>query len=466
MVVQHNMTASNASRMLNLTNSSIGATQEELSSGYKINRSSDDAAGLSISEKMRKQIRGLDRASTNIQDGISLVQVADGALTETHDMLQRMNELCVQAANGTNSETDRKDIQYEISQLRSEIDRIAKTTNFNGDIYPLNADTNIKDIDFVDAVSDNSPIQYQDVVVTNDKTGPAYINGKLVNPGEKITLKDVAFFDYNNGNFKNIGWNAVMGNSSGSAGILYRNDSVNLSTINLSNNYDDNGILTSSTVITVKDRIFTDTNGYKFLITFDDLTDVSDLLYTSSRTYFSTIGLTMQTSGYKDDSDFAALEKELGISFDLNMYYTQKEINFTHIDGRQNDKLFLQTTNEANEGVTVQGVNATAKTLGVDTLDITTEAKATAAIDTVGEAIKRVSGMRSYFGAVQNRLEHSVKNVDNVVENTQAAESRIRDTDMADAMVRFSKDNILMQAGQSMLAQANTDQQSVMSLLQ
>ena len=118
MVVQHNTSASNASRMLNFTNSSIGKISEELSSGYKINRSADDAAGLSISEKMRKQIRGLDRASTNIEDGISLVQVADGALTETHDMLQRINELCVQSANGTNSESDRKDIQHEINQLK------------------------------------------------------------------------------------------------------------------------------------------------------------------------------------------------------------------------------------------------------------------------------------------------------------------------------------------------------------
>ena len=146
MVVQHNLAASNASRVLNITHSSIGKTQEELSSGYRINRSADDAAGLSISEKMRKQIRGLDRASTNIQDGISLVQVADGALTETHSMLQRMNELCVQSANGTNSDSDRKDIQYEINQLRDEIDRIAKTTSFNGNIYPLNADTSIKEI--------------------------------------------------------------------------------------------------------------------------------------------------------------------------------------------------------------------------------------------------------------------------------------------------------------------------------
>ena len=144
----------------------------------------------------------------------------------------------------------------------------------------------------------------------------------------------------------------------------------------------------------------------------------------------------------------------------------EKTIAFTHLDGANNDKLFIQSTNETNEGVSLQGVNATAKALGIDKLDITTEETATAAIDVVADAINKVSNMRSYFGAVQNRLEHSVKNVDNVVENTTAAESRIRDTDMADAMVRYSKDNILQQAGQSMLAQANTSMEAVLSLLQ
>ncbi len=463
MVVQHNMTASNASRMLNLTNSSIGATQEELSSGYKINRSSDDAAGLSISEKMRKQIRGLDRASTNIQDGISLVQVADGALTETHDMLQRMNELCVQAANGTNSETDRKDIQYEISQLRSEIDRIAKTTNFNGDIYPLNADATIKEIGSVEEISLPDIYSFKDVKLTNDYNRDIYVNGVTVASGETITVKDVLFapyFHYGYGSYRRTGFATTMefresgwshyGGGIGSFAVPYTELNIsNISDISLDGQPDNISMYVSI--------------GTKASLKVDENNNIYENDYAWNDTFYLTDNGRIQVYPNKTKEEIV---EEYGLKLIEYTTVSYPSISFTHIDGRQNDKLFLQTTNEANEGVTVQGVNATAKALGVDTLDITTEAKATAAIDTVGEAIKRVSGMRSYFGAVQNRLEHSVKNVDNVVENTQAAESRIRDTDMADAMVRFSKDNILMQAGQSMLAQANTDQQSVMSLLQ
>jgi len=460
MVVQHNMTASNASRMLNLTNSSIGATQEELSSGYKINRSSDDAAGLSISEKMRKQIRGLDRASTNIQDGISLVQVADGALTETHDMLQRMNELCVQAANGTNSETDRKDIQYEISQLRSEIDRIAKTTNFNGDIYPLNADTTIKEIGSVEEISLPDIYSFKDVKLTNDYNRDIYVNGVTVAGGETITVKDALFAPYfYNGSVTGTGFaTTIQFNESGSSsGGGIGSFAVPYTELNISNISDIN-------LDGQPDNIYMYVSiGTKASLKVDENNNIYENDYAWNDTFYLTDKGRIWVNFIENKEEIA---EQYGLKLIEYTTVSYPSISFTHIDGRQNDKLFLQTTNEANEGVTVQGVNATAKALGVDTLDITTEAKATAAIDTVGEAIKRVSEMRSYFGAVQNRLEHSVKNVDNVVENTQAAESRIRDTDMADAMVRFSKDNILMQAGQSMLAQANTDQQSVMSLLQ
>ncbi|MCR5581657.1 MAG: hypothetical protein K6F66_08745 [Pseudobutyrivibrio sp.] len=161
----------------------------------------------------------------------------------------------------------------------------------------------------------------------------------------------------------------------------------------------------------------------------------------------------------------AEVEEEYDLKFIEYTTTSYPSISFTHIDGKGRDRLFLQTTNEANHGVTVQGVNATAKALGIDLLDITTEDTATAGIDIVGEAIKRVSNMRSYFGAVQNRLEHAVRNTDNVVENTTAAESRIRDTDMAAEMVKYSKDSILAQAGQAMMSQANTSTESVLSLL-
>ncbi len=270
MVVQHNMQAANANRMLGITVNSQSKSTEKLSSGYKINRAADDAAGLAISEKMRSQIRGLDRASTNAQDGVSVVQTAEGALNEVHSMLQRMNELATQAANDTNTSKDRGQIQLEIDQLTSEIDRVQSTTQFN-----------------------------------------------------TMNLLDGSF----------TGKNLQVGSLSGQA-------------------------------------------------------------------------------------------IELNIS------------------------------------------NMGAASLGVSGLCVGSFASAGGAMKSIQAAIDTVSTQRATLGAVQNRLEHTIANLDNVSENTQAAESRIRDTDMAKEMVQWSKNNILQQAGQSMLAQANQSNQGVLSLLQ
>ena len=268
MVVQHNMQAANANRMLNITTNAQSKSTEKLSSGYRINRAADDAAGLSISEKMRKQIRGLNQASTNAQDGVSAVQTAEGALNEVHSMLQRMNELAVQAANGTNSSKDIGAISDEVTALKKEIDRIADTTDFNGK--------------------------------------------------KMLSGSSVGVF---------VGYTTASQNT------------INISGVNL------------------KDKV----------------------------------------------SNIVAFTK-----------------------------------------------SSEAKTL----------------IGTVSTAIEEISKFRSDFGAVQNRLEHTIDNLDNVVENVTSAESRIRDTDMADEMVKYSKNNILQQAGQSMLAQANQSTQGVLSLLQ
>ena len=270
MVVQHNMTAANANRMLGVTTSSQAKATEKLSSGYKINRAADDAAGLTISEKMRSQIRGLTQASKNSQDGISCVQTAEGALNEVEDMLQRMNELAVKAKNGTNTSVDRNAIQSEVNQLKNEIDRVQSSTQFNNQ---------------------------------NLLTG-----------------------EFSSG--KNLQVGANSGNT---------------------------------------------------------------------------------------------------IQFKIN--------------------------------------KMDASSIGIGSIAVTDEASAGSAIDSIKNAIASVSAQRSDLGAVQNRLEHTIKNLDNVVENTTAAESAIRDTDMASAMVEYSKNNILAQAGQSMLAQANQSNQGVLSLL-
>lgn len=275
MVVQHNLTAANTNRQLGITTNGLQKSTEKLSSGYKINRAADDAAGLSISEKMRNQIRGLNKASDNAQDGISLVQTAEGALNEVHSMLQRMSELAVQAANGTNATTDRTALNDEVQQLKTEIQRVGSTTQFN-----------------------------------------------------KMNILDGGF----------------------SAGT----------------------------------------------------------------------------------------------------------------------KKALQVGANANQTISI-AISALKSVVGsslIEALKISTATNAQSAITTVQSSIEKLSTLRSKLGAVQNRLEHTVANLDNISENTQSAESRIRDTDMAEEMVQYSKNNILQQAGQSMLAQANQANQGVLSLLQ
>ena len=269
MVVQHNLSAMNTSRQLNGVTSSLSKSTEKLSSGYRINRAGDDAAGLSISEKMRSQIRGLNKASDNAQDGISLIQVAEGALNETHSILQRMNELATQAANDTNTSSDRKAIQQEVDQLTSEIDRIRSTTQFN-------------------------------------------------------------------------------------------------------------------------------------------------------------------TQNLLDGS------------------FSKKNLQIGSLSGQ-------------SISISVSNMNATS--LGVNGLKVSSFSGAGEAMSKIQVAIDKVSTQRSKLGALQNRLEHTINNLDTTSENTQSAESRIRDTDMADEMVQYSKNNILSQAGQSMLAQANQANQGVLSLL-
>ena len=297
MVVQHNLTAMNSNRMLGITTGQQAKSTEKLSSGYKINRAADDAAGLAISEKMRRQIRGLTQASANAQDGISCVQTAEGALTEVHDMLQRMNELAVKAANGTQTSTDRAYINQEVQALVSEIDRVASTTTFN----------------------------------------------------EKMLL---------DGSFSKVG-------------LQVGAESNQLITLNV-----------------------------------------------SAMNAFG-LGLTSTSQGAVDQTKIQTQMGKDGVKV-------------------------------ATKSITVGGTDGT---------------NAQKAITMIKAALKQVSKQRSDLGAVQNRLEHTIKNLDNVVENTTSAESAIRDTDMASEMVKFSNNNILAQAGQSMLAQANQSNQGVLSLL-
>ena len=413
MVVQHNMQAANANRMLNVTTSAQSKSTEKLSSGYKINRAADDAAGLTISEKMRKQIKGLDRASTNAQDGVSAVQTAEGALTEVHSMLQRMNELAVQSANGTNSSTDRKAIQDEVDQLATEIDRVSETTKFN-ETYLLKGDSktstkaNFMKSDYTlpaELASEGS--------TTKDITTSEQLK-KALEAGKKV-YTDV--------------YSATAADNKQSATTLAKKGKDYAYVTKL---YDEKGNVVSADEIA---------NGKKA-----DGTDLSNAkFYTSD-------------AGVKGQANNSNIE--------LDLTKAQGFIDGKDVNGTLSFNLHVGADSDTNNKISVNIDSMSATGIGVKDLKVNTEDDATAAIDRISEAISKVSSQRSSLGAVQNRLEHTINNLDNVSENTTSAESRIRDTDMAKEMVNYSKNNILAQAGQSMLAQANQSNQGVLSLLQ
>ena len=466
MVVQHNMQAMNANRMLNITTGAQSKSTEKLSSGYRINRAADDAAGLTISEKMRKQIRGLDQASTNAQDGVSSVQIAEGALTEVHSMLQRMNELAVQAANGTNSkESDRQAIQDEIDQLTTEIDRVAETTKFN-EIYLLKGDNastkNVymkgHDAGLKGALTDSakSATFVMDTLKAGDKykiAGKEYTIGSskteittainaFATADNEITIDGISYTykDANGG--KAAGWYKDGDQTNGTAIVVAdtvkggSKASVNGKDYTAMTDQDANDIDDDdSSVITAaeaKKKIKAELLAANSIGTVNGDATVSDGADAAGKTTYTI------TKGYATVADTLSFNLHVGADADMTNKIT--------VD--------IDVMNSANLGV--KGLNVT---------DATGTA-ATYAVDAISDAIAKVSSQRSALGAVQNRLEHTIDNLDNIVENTTTAESRIRDTDMAEEMVEYSKNNILAQAGQSMLAQANQSTQGVLSLLQ
>ncbi len=411
MVVQHNMQAANANRMLNVTTSAQSKSTEKLSSGYKINRAADDAAGLTISEKMRKQIKGLDRASTNAQDGVSAVQTAEGALTEVHSMLQRMNELAVQSANGTNSSTDRKAIQDEVDQLATEIDRVSETTKFN-ETYLLKGDSKTSTTANFMKSGYNADFTKLFVEGSTTEVGSAAKLKEALDAGKKVYTKA---YDGTN-------------NPQTAANIAKKGTDYAYVT----KLYDKDGNVVSADEIA---------NGKKA-----DGTDLTNAKF------------------YTSDAGEKGKAKDANMELDLN-----KAKTFTDgkpVNGTLSFNLHVGADSDTNNKISVNIDSMSATGIGVKDLKVSTEDDATAAIDRISEAISKVSSQRSSLGAVQNRLEHTINNLDNVSENTTSAESRIRDTDMAKEMVNYSKNNILAQAGQSMLAQANQSNQGVLSLLQ
>ena len=487
MVVQHNLTAMNSNRMLGITTKSQAKSTEKLSSGYKINRAADDAAGLSISEKMRKQIRGLTQASSNAQDGISAVQTAEGALNEVQDMLQSMNELAVKAANGTQSEDDRSYIQNEIDQLTTEIDRVAETTKFN-ETYLLKGD------------QDNEKAYTYSYATATGKAATATMSTTASTKGSKITtmtFKTTASADEQNEVAKLIrdqGINVQYSSKdSATTGKV-----VNSATVSL--NGTDKYTVTNTTG---NDYSIKDAKGNEIAtFTLENANlgekDKADAITPGTETFTAS----KATAGYKDGDTVKYYDKDgNGIPENALSKYFSSTTNAAgtvsstvkadaplvydalgnKIDAAVADisakqdltgaltlTLHVGADATSNNQISVNLDAMSAKGLGVNGLKVdgTDDTNAKGSIETIKEAIQKVSTQRSALGAVQNRLEHTISNLDNVVENTTSAESQIRDTDMATEMVKYSNNNILAQAGQAMLAQSNQSNQGVLSLLQ
>lgn len=399
MVVQHNLTAMNANRQLGITTGSQAKATEKLSSGYRINRAGDDAAGLKISEKMRSQVRGLTKASTNAQDGVSLIQTAEGALNEAHSILQRMNELAVQGANDTNESIDREAIDQELTALTKELDRISETTQFNKQ--------NLLDGSFKDK---------------NLHVG--------ANANQKIEIS------IDNMNAETLGLRKIVG-SDGDPKVQTGKQPTKVIYGAHSYNYVKSKTMTSNIARAVSTFRGALSNAAKSQQYAPQANATSTYFINTAGSKFSTAKSAMST-------DRLAAKKQVSA------------------DVRNNFANYLMLSDVTATSATVAAVGGD---FDLKSPSVMTYARANATISAVQEAINKVSSQRSALGALQNRLEHTIANLDNVAENTQAAESRIRDTDMAAQMVEYSKNNILAQAGQSMLAQANQSNQGVLSLL-
>jgi flagellin len=493
MVVQHNMQAVNANRMLNVTTGQQAKSTEKLSSGFKINRAADDAAGLAISEKMRKQINGLDRASTNAQDGVSAVQTAEGALNEVQSMLQRMNELAIQSANGTNSETDRTAIQNEIDQLTTEIDRVSETTKFN-ETYLLKGDKNAtKQLSYSYGAGTATAASATFVAdsATGLKVSGIEFNKSAAGADQNAVAKALRDSGITITKFMTYIDTAGSTNASTSTGYTLQltGDAAQKYTV----------VTTSAAGGTFEIR---DINGNK--IASLTVTGGDDLLKTASSTdkntsVSATISATSVQAGLGEKERNAYYDKDGNkISANaLGRYFSAQDGTSTNISARADAPLVYDAVGNqvtldtskvvanrdlqgglqlalqvgadttANNKISMNIESMSSKSLGINGLKVdgANSSNADEAVNTIKEALQKVSDQRAALGAVQNRLEHTIANLDNVVENTTAAESRIRDTDIADEMVAYSKNNILAQAGQSMLAQANQSTQGALSLL-
>jgi len=525
MRIQHNIAALNSYRQLGGNNNAVGKNLEKLSSGYKINRAGDDAAGLAISEKMRAQIKGLETAQNNANDGISLVQTAEGALTEVHSMLNRMSELATQSANGTyDNDVDRKSLQEEIKSLKSEIDRISESTNYNGinlldGSLGSSAATGVAvDVKYSDLASNPSVLALQAATETESKAATG--TGTLADATEynvTLTYRDA------DGALQE----KTVGFTSGSTdGKTITGDNENLSAAKkaieeaVGSGYevtlnDTDGLTITSKTAGADDKFelyqigVTDSKGAEVsgafgavgntagedayynldasaLDAYDGTGDASSKTFEINGQKFAFVTDSAAASKLDSDVNYVKLagaslaaadatnmtnliNEKTGIAADNGSpASTTISLKAGTASATSGDGLVLQVGDTADKynKVTVSVGDMSSNALGISGVDIGSQTGASSALEKIKDAINKVSAARGGLGAVQNRLEHTINNLGVAGENMTAAESRIRDVDMAKEMMDFTKNNILTQSAQAMLAQANQIPQGVLQLLQ
>ena len=514
MRIQHNIAALNSYRNLTGNNNAVSKNLEKLSSGYRINRAGDDAAGLAISEKMRAQITGLNTAQKNAQDGVSLVQTAEGAMTEVHSMLNRMVELADQSANGTYAdEVDRENLQKEISSLKEEIDRIADSTNFNG-INLLDGSLSTGKLPTFTGLDGLTPTTIAatgnktELTIGNVTSGVAQdkeysltfnytdANGAAKEKTIKLTAKNNQTLVDANGNdyaLKTPGQATEEEMAKAFAGALSADSevggqfTVTANAGKLSFVSKETGSTGGSKVLAATTKYDTtsatltaaQTAGTDAKVEYDFTNMEKDKVFTvnGEKFVFATAGKqfdsdvnVLETKGTNPDADEVGkmagmIANKLGLS-DEQVKDDGTKITFSASAGNGGLTLQIGDTADKFNQMTVSVGDMHAKALGISDVDISTQAGAKAAVDKIKSAINSVSSTRGDLGAIQNRLEHTINNLSVSAENMTAAESRIRDVDMANEMMAYTKNNILVQSSQAMLAQANQLPQGVLQLLQ
>lgn len=411
MIINHNMNALNAHRNMGVNNTAAGKSMEKLSSGLRINRAGDDAAGLAISEKMRGQIRGLEQSSRNASDGISMIQTAEGALNETTNILQRMRELAVQSANDTNTADDREQLQKEMTQLGEEIDRIANNTEFNTKKL-LNGNMG---------------------AATTATTGTIINKGSLAT-GSIGTSKLVELKDTNNNSLSISDGDEVTATWS-------VNGTQHTASVTVDANTTMTNLLTQIAASTTVNK--------------------AEIAAGTIKLTAGDTGTDKQINGFSIEVKSASGDRKESASNALSSFTTDTQA----ADARANGSANLQIGANSNQQLNLSIGDMRATSLGVKSLGVKTQSQANTAIKVIDEATKKVSSERANLGAAQNRLEYTISNLDNTAENLTSAESTLRDVDMAKEMMEYSKNNILNQAAQAMISQANQQPQNVLQLL-